>query len=160
MPSEGRAELAHPEAAGWLLGTLDPAETAVVVDQDGPARPDADGSVDRRANRWWQRDQDDLGALAADPQHTMASVRHVLFGCSTSVLHSVINSRGPGWVRFGGLLLYGALGRPAGRKGGDHEGYISGSFGAAGTGMACGWRGLPLRAADAYPHNRTLIGAV
>jgi anti-sigma factor RsiW len=29
MPSEGRAELAHPEAAGWLLGTLDPAETDV-----------------------------------------------------------------------------------------------------------------------------------
>ena len=26
MPSEGRAELVHPEAAGWLLGTLDPAE--------------------------------------------------------------------------------------------------------------------------------------
>ena len=29
MPSEGRAELAHPEAAGWLLGTLDPAEADV-----------------------------------------------------------------------------------------------------------------------------------
>lgn len=29
MPSEGRAEFAHPEAAGWLLGALDPAETDV-----------------------------------------------------------------------------------------------------------------------------------
>jgi Sigma-70, region 4 len=26
MPSEGRPELAHPEAAGWLLGTLDPVQ--------------------------------------------------------------------------------------------------------------------------------------
>jgi hypothetical protein len=26
MPSKGRADLAHPEVAGWLLGKLDPAE--------------------------------------------------------------------------------------------------------------------------------------
>lgn len=26
MPSEGRADLAHPEVAGWMLGNLDPAE--------------------------------------------------------------------------------------------------------------------------------------
>jgi hypothetical protein len=40
--------------------------------RDRPADPGADGAVDRPADRWRQRDQDDLGALAADPQDPVA----------------------------------------------------------------------------------------
>jgi hypothetical protein len=35
-----------------------------------------------------------------------------------------------------------------------------GSFRSADARMACGWQDLPFRAADAYRHNRKLIGAV
>ena len=37
----------------------------------GPAHPASGGAVDGPADRWWQRDQDDLGAFAAHAQHTV-----------------------------------------------------------------------------------------
>lgn len=39
------------------------------VEQDGPARPVPDGLVDSAADRRRQRDEHDLGALAAHPEH-------------------------------------------------------------------------------------------
>jgi hypothetical protein len=48
----------HPGAAG--------------VQQDRPAGPEADRPVDGPADRWWQRDQHHLGALAAYSQHPVA----------------------------------------------------------------------------------------
>jgi hypothetical protein len=48
----------HPGAAG--------------VQQDRPALPGAGRPVDGPADRGRQRDQDHLGALAADPQHSVA----------------------------------------------------------------------------------------
>jgi hypothetical protein len=48
----------HPGAAG--------------VQQDRPAVPEADRPVDGPGDRWRQRDQDDLGALAAHAQDPVA----------------------------------------------------------------------------------------
>ena len=48
----------HPGAAG--------------IEQDRPAGPLRYGAVDGPADRRGQRDQDDLGALAAHPQHAVA----------------------------------------------------------------------------------------
>jgi hypothetical protein len=45
---------------------------AAAVEQDRPARAGSDCPVDGPADRGWQRDQDDLGALAAYPQHPVA----------------------------------------------------------------------------------------
>src|SRR5690349_357293 len=45
---------------------------AAVVQQDRPAVPEAYGLVDGPADRPWQRDQDDLGALAAHAQNPVA----------------------------------------------------------------------------------------
>ena len=45
---------------------------AVAVEQDRPAGPGADCLVDGPADRWRQRHQHDLGALAAHPQHPVA----------------------------------------------------------------------------------------
>ena len=45
---------------------------AAAVDQDRPARPRADCPVDRPADRWRQRHQDDLGTFAAHAQHPVA----------------------------------------------------------------------------------------
>jgi hypothetical protein len=45
---------------------------AAAVEQDRPAGPGADGSVDGSPDRWWQQDQDDLGAFAAYAQHPVA----------------------------------------------------------------------------------------
>jgi hypothetical protein len=45
---------------------------AAAVEQDRPAGPAADGAVDGPADRRGQRDQVDLGALAAHPQHAVA----------------------------------------------------------------------------------------
>jgi len=39
------------------------------VEQDRAPRPAAGGAVDRAADRWRQRDQDDLAAFAAHAQH-------------------------------------------------------------------------------------------
>jgi len=57
------------EAAG---GCVPVHPGAAAAEQDRPAGPCADGAVDRPADCWWQRDQDDLAALAADPQHPVA----------------------------------------------------------------------------------------
>ncbi len=48
----------HPAAAG--------------IEQEGPARPGSGRAVDGPAGRGWQPDQDDLGTLAAYPQHPVA----------------------------------------------------------------------------------------
>ena len=45
---------------------------AAAVKQDRPARAVSDRTVDGPADRWRQRDQDDLGALAAHAQHPVA----------------------------------------------------------------------------------------
>ena len=45
---------------------------AAAVEQDRPAGTQAYGPVDGPADRWRQRDQDDLGALAAHAQHPVA----------------------------------------------------------------------------------------
>ena len=45
---------------------------AAAVEQDRPAGAARDGAVDGPADRRGQRDQDDLGALAADPQDPVA----------------------------------------------------------------------------------------
>jgi hypothetical protein len=45
---------------------------AAAVEQDRSARAGAGGPVDGPADCGWQRDQDDLGALAAHPQHPVA----------------------------------------------------------------------------------------
>jgi len=42
------------------------------VQQDRPAVPEAGRPVDGPADSWRQRDQDDLGTFAADPQHPVA----------------------------------------------------------------------------------------
>jgi hypothetical protein len=42
---------------------------AAAVEQDRPALPCAGRPVDRPAYRWWQWDQDHLGAFAAHAQH-------------------------------------------------------------------------------------------
>jgi hypothetical protein len=44
---------------------------AAAVEQDRSADPACDGAVDRAADRRRQRDQDDLGALAAHTQDTV-----------------------------------------------------------------------------------------
>ena len=48
----------HPGAAG--------------VQQDRSTVPEPDGPIDGASDRWRQRDQDDLGAFTADPQHPMS----------------------------------------------------------------------------------------
>ena len=45
---------------------------AAAVEQDRPAGAGADRAVDGPADRWRQRDEDDLGALAAHAQHPVA----------------------------------------------------------------------------------------
>jgi len=45
---------------------------AAAVEQDRPAGPACGGAVDGPADRRGQRDQDDLGALAAHPQDAVA----------------------------------------------------------------------------------------
>jgi hypothetical protein len=45
---------------------------AAAVEQDRPAGPQAGCPVDRAADGWRQRNQDDLGALAAYAQYTVA----------------------------------------------------------------------------------------
>ena len=45
---------------------------AAAVEQDRPAHAGSDCPVDGPADRWRQRDQDDLGALAAHAQHPVA----------------------------------------------------------------------------------------
>ena len=45
---------------------------AAAVEQDRPAGTGAYGPVDGPADRWRQRDQDDLGAFAAHPQYPVA----------------------------------------------------------------------------------------
>ena len=55
-----------PEAAGGGVA-VHPGTAA--VEQDRPGSPGADRPVDGTPDRWWQRDQDDLGAFAAHAQH-------------------------------------------------------------------------------------------
>lgn len=45
---------------------------AVAVEQDRPSRPDSGRLVEGPADSWGQRNQDDLGALAAYPQDPVA----------------------------------------------------------------------------------------
>ncbi len=45
---------------------------AAAVQEDWPAGAGADSPVDGAADRWWQRDEDDLGAFAAHAQHPVA----------------------------------------------------------------------------------------
>jgi hypothetical protein len=45
---------------------------AAAVQQNRAARPGADSLVDGPPDRWWQRDQHDLGAFAAHAQHPVA----------------------------------------------------------------------------------------
>jgi hypothetical protein len=42
---------------------------AAAVEQDRAGVPGAGCAIDGPSDRWWQRDQDHLGALAADSQH-------------------------------------------------------------------------------------------
>ncbi|HZO68790.1 MAG TPA: hypothetical protein VFB74_27670 [Kribbellaceae bacterium] len=42
------------------------------VAQDLPVGAAVDGAVDRLGHCWWLRDEDDLAALAPDPQDTVA----------------------------------------------------------------------------------------
>src|ERR1022692_5188780 len=42
------------------------------VKQNRPGGPATDSAVDSSSGRWWQRDQDDLAALAAHSQHPVA----------------------------------------------------------------------------------------
>ena len=73
-----RVRPADPEAGG--LGELAQAAGgcmpvhpgAAAVEQDRPARARSDRPVDGPADGGGQQDQDDLGALAAYPQHTVA----------------------------------------------------------------------------------------
>ena len=58
-----------PEPAGGGV-TVHPG--AVAVEQDRPAGAAADGLVDGSADRGRQRDQGNLGAFAAHPQHPVA----------------------------------------------------------------------------------------
>jgi hypothetical protein len=58
-----------PEAAG---GCMPVHPGAAGVQQDRPAGSGACGPVESPADRGWQRDQDDLGALAAHAQHPVA----------------------------------------------------------------------------------------
>ncbi len=58
-----------PQAAG---GRVPVHPGAAAVQQDRPAGPGACGPVDGPADRWRQRNQDDLGALAAHPQDPVA----------------------------------------------------------------------------------------
>ena len=55
---------------GWRRAG--PSGCRVRLQQDRPGGPLADGAVDGAADRGWQRDEDDLVALAADPQHAVA----------------------------------------------------------------------------------------
>jgi len=78
MPEHVRARPGHLDAGG--LGDVAQAAGGRVpvhpgaagVQQDRPAVPEADCPVEGPADRWWQRDQDDLGALPAHPQHPVA----------------------------------------------------------------------------------------
>ena len=58
-----------PQAAG---GRVPVHPGAVAVKQDRPPNPGAYCPVDGPADRWRQRDQDELGALAAHPQDPVA----------------------------------------------------------------------------------------
>jgi hypothetical protein len=58
-----------PQAAG---GRVPVHPGAATVQQDRPARAVSDRPVDGPADRWRERDQDDLGALAAHAQHPVA----------------------------------------------------------------------------------------
>ncbi len=58
-----------PQAAG---GGVPVHPGAAAVEQDRPAGPAGGGAVDGPADCRGQRDQDDLGALAADPQDPVA----------------------------------------------------------------------------------------
>jgi hypothetical protein len=58
-----------PQAAG---GCVPVHPGAAAVEQDRPADPGGYCPVDGPADRGRQRDQDDLGALAAHPQHPVA----------------------------------------------------------------------------------------
>ena len=58
-----------PQAAGRGVAVH---PGAVAVQQDRPTVPGAGRPVDRPAHGGWQRDQDDLGAFAAHPQHAVA----------------------------------------------------------------------------------------
>jgi hypothetical protein len=55
-----------PQAAG---GGVAVHPGAAAVEQDRPISAGADRPVDGAADRWWQRDQNDLGAFAAYAQH-------------------------------------------------------------------------------------------
>ncbi len=58
-----------PQAAGPRVPVH---PSAVAVKKDRPARARSDRPVNGPADRWRQRDQDDLGALAAHAQHPVA----------------------------------------------------------------------------------------
>jgi hypothetical protein len=58
-----------PQAAG---GSMAVHPGAAAVEQDRPAGAGASRLVDGACHRWRQRDQDDLGAFPADPQHLVA----------------------------------------------------------------------------------------
>jgi hypothetical protein len=55
-----------PQAAG---GGVAVHPGAAAVEQDRAASTGGYGPVDGPRDGWWQRDQDDLGAFAADTQH-------------------------------------------------------------------------------------------
>jgi hypothetical protein len=55
-----------PQAPG---GSVAVHPGAASIEQDGPADTDADRAVNGSPDRWRQRDQDDLAAFAAHPQH-------------------------------------------------------------------------------------------
>ena len=58
-----------PQAAGGGVA-VHPGTAA--VEQDWAASTGADRAVDGAPDRWRERDQDDLGAFAAHPQHPVA----------------------------------------------------------------------------------------
>jgi hypothetical protein len=64
----------HPHAAG--------------VQQDRPAIPAAYGPADGPADRWWQRDKDNLAPLPANPQHPVAVLFTKIADVSASSLEN------------------------------------------------------------------------
>jgi hypothetical protein len=67
LDASGSGEV--PQAASGRMA-IHPA--AAAVEQNRPAGTQAYRPVDGPADRWWQRNQDDLGALAAHAQHPVA----------------------------------------------------------------------------------------
>ena len=78
MPKHMRVRPGNPNPGGFgkpaqaACGCVAVHPGAAGVEQDRPMIAAADGPVDGPPDRWWQRDQDDLAALAAHTQYAVA----------------------------------------------------------------------------------------